>query len=212
MEEQKLSNSIVVGGPIAVGKSTLVGALPFIAVQELETNDELQTILLRKMYEQDPIAPQIFQLDILLTRFDKYKNLANSEKMHVFDRSIFEDIFFAKKLLDKNPNVWEYYRSIWMDKVDEVVEEIGLPKLYILLTCTFETFTQRAFDRSRKAEIDNFEKNKAYFQEMIADYEKFMVEMFKIYGINYIIIPTDNMSKLEVIDFAKNELAKRGIK
>lgn len=208
---KKLSNSIVVGGPIAVGKSTLVGALPFIAVQELETNDELQNILLRKMYEQDSIAPQIFQLDILLTRFDKYKKLANDEKMHVFDRSIFEDIFFAKKLLEKTPNVWQYYNSIWQDKVDELIEEIGLPKLYILLTCTFETFTQRIFDRDRKAEIDNFEKNKAYFEEMINEYQSFMEAMFKKYNIDYIIVPTDKMNKLEVIDFTKEELTKRGL-
>lgn len=207
----KVSNAIVVGGPIAVGKSTLVGALPFVPVQELDPNDELQKLLLEKMYEGDKIAPQVFQLDMLLTRFDKYKNVANEKEVHVFDRMIFEDIFFAQKLLSKYPNVWNYYHSIWLDKVEEIMNVIGKPKFYILLSCNWETFSKRVFDRNRKAEIDNFEKNKAYFKEMIEEYETFVVDMLKKYEIDYMVINTDDKSILEVIDVAKAELSKRGI-
>lgn len=207
----KVAKAIVVGGPIAVGKSTLVGALPFIPVQELDPNDELQKLLLEKMYEGDKIAPQVFQLDMLLTRFDKYKKFANSDDVYVFDRMIFEDIFFAKKLLSKYPNVWNYYHSIWQDKVDEIMNEIGKPRFHILLTCNWDTFQRRVFERNRKAEIDNFEKNINYFREMIEEYEPFVVEMFKKYDMDYVVINTDNRSILDVIDVAKDELRKRGI-
>lgn len=101
----KLTNIIVIGGTIAAGKSSLVGALPFKPVQELDPNDDLQNILLGKMYEGDPIAKQVFQLDMMLTRYDKYKKLAQSGEKYVFDRMIFEDMLFAKLLFGDVPNV-----------------------------------------------------------------------------------------------------------
>ena len=207
----KVSNSLVIGGPIAVGKSSLVGSLPFIPVQELDLNDELQRLLIEQMYLGDTVASQIFQLDILLTRFDKYKDLANNKEMHVFDRSIFEDIFFAKALFSNYKNIWEYYFSIWKDKVEEIKKEIGLPKMYVLLTCTWETFKERIFQRQRKAETDNFNKNEEYFKDMIKTYEPFMIEMFKEQGINYVVVATDGLNKLEVIDKTKEILKTEGI-
>ena len=208
---RKSSNSIIIGGPVAVGKSVVVGSLPLVPVQELESNDELQSILIERMYEGDKIAPQIFQLDMLLTRFDKYKKLANNKNAHVFDRSIFEDIFFAKKLLFKDKNIWEYYYSIWKDKVEELINEVGKPKLYILLTLSWDTFKQRVFDRNRTAETSNFDKNKTYFKEMVNEYEEFAIGIFKEYNLEYVVINTDNKDKLEVITEVKNILSKRGI-
>ncbi len=102
---EKFANVIVVGGPIAAGKSSLVGALPFIPVQELDPNDELQKLLLAKLYEGDEIAAQVFQLDMMLSRFDKYKKVANLKEIHVFDRMIFEDKLFAFLLFGHLENV-----------------------------------------------------------------------------------------------------------
>lgn len=207
----KFANAIVVGGPIAVGKSTLVGALPFEPVQELDPNDELQKLLLEQMYEGDPIAPQVFQLDMLLTRFDKYKKLANRTGLTVFDRSIFEDKFFAMNLLKNYPNIWDYYNSIWEDKVKELVEEVGIPKLYIFLSCDWEAFKERVFARNREAETANFQKNEAYFKNMIETYPTFMKQTFEKYNLPYIIIDTNKLSKLEVIETAKIALQEKGI-
>lgn len=207
----KFANAIVIGGPIAVGKSTLVGALPFEAVQELDPNDELQKLLLEQMYAGDPIAPQVFQLDMLLTRFDKYKNLANRKELTVFDRSIFEDQFFAYNLLKNYPNIWEYYNSIWSDKVKILVEEIGLPKLYILLECNWDSFKERIFQRNREVETENFQKNEAYFKNMISTYTDFMVKQFETFNIPYVVVNTDKMDKLQIIDYAKKILIEKGI-
>ncbi len=207
----KFANAIVIGGPIAVGKSTLVGALPFEAVQELDPNDELQKLLLEQMYEGDPIAPQVFQLDMLLTRFDKYQALANRKSLTVFDRSIFEDQFFALNLLKNYANIWEYYNSIWEDKVQELISDIGIPKLYILLECDWESFRERIFARNREAETANFQKNEAYFKNMISTYTAFMTASFQKYNIPYVVVNTDKMSKLEIIEFTKQLLIDRGI-
>lgn len=207
---QKLSKTIVIGGPIAVGKSTLVSSLPFPQVQELDPNDEIQKLLLRKLYEGDIFGAQLFQMDLIYTRFNKYKEVANKET-HVFDRMIFEDYIFAKKLLSKDKNVWAYYEGIWTDLVDQVVNEVGKPRLYILLTCSWETFEQRIFHRNRKSEIDNFEANRAYFKELIDEYEDFMKSIFEKYNLDHVIINTDEMSILEVIETAQDALKVRGI-
>ena len=205
-------NIIVIGGPIAAGKSTLVGSLPFKPVQELDPNDELQRVLIDQMYEGDPIAAQVFQLDMLLNRFDKYKNAAkNKSKKFVFDRLILEDRLFAYLLLSKRKNVWQYYDSIWKDKMDELVNEIGKPKLYILLTMNWDTFMERIFERNRSSEINNFERNETYFKKMLDMYEAFCVDLFKKFDIPYVIINTDNKNKVEVINETKKILKEKGI-
>lgn len=107
----KNANCIIVGGPIAVGKSSLVAKLPFIGVQELDDDDQFQNLLLEKLYQKDKIASQILQFDMLLTRFYNYQELANKDKIHVFDRSIFEDSLFAKLLIE-DANTKNYYQAI----------------------------------------------------------------------------------------------------
>lgn len=208
----EFSNTIIIGGTIAAGKSSLVGSLPFKAVQELDPNDELQKVLLEKMYEGDPIAKQVFQLDMMLSRFDKYKKLANSKEMHVFDRMIFEDKLFAYMLFGNVPNIWKYYESIWEDKVNELISEIGKPLLYILLEVNWENFKERIFLRNRKVEIENFEDNKTYFKKLLNIYISYVTDLLKKYEIPYLIVDTNNMDKIEVIEFVKAELIKRDIK
>ena len=205
----KRSNVIVVGGPIASGKSTLVGSLDFVPIQELDPNDELQKILLKKMYEGDKTAAQIFQLDIMLNRFDKYKKLANNDETHVFDRFILEDKLFAHMLLGKNEIVWEYYESIWNDKMNEIVDEIGTPKLYILLTFDWKTFKERLFARNRQPEIENFEKNENYFKSILEIYDSFMIDMFKKYDIPYVVVDVRDKNKIEVNEHVNKILEER---
>ncbi|NQZ65626.1 MAG: deoxynucleoside kinase [Mycoplasmatales bacterium] len=205
------TNTIVVGGPIAAGKSSLVGSLPFIPVQELDPNDELQKILLSKLYEGDMIAAQVFQLDMMLSRFDKYKNASESDEIHVFDRMIFEDKLFAFMLFGHLENVWEYYDSIWKDKVNELIKEIGKPKLYILLSISWDTFEKRIFERNRHVEIDNFEKNRPYFNKLISMYDSYVINMLEEYDIPFAVIDTNNLSKMDVVNKTKEMLEQRGI-
>ena len=207
----KYSNIIVVGGAIAAGKSSLVNSLPYIHVQELDPDDELQKVLLSKMYEGDEIASQVFQLDIMLTRFDKYKKASKTNKTYVFDRMIFEDKLFALMLFGDKKHVWEYYNSIWEDKVHEIIHEIGIPKMYILLSISWDNFKERIFKRNRKAEIENFQKNKLYFKKLLDMYDDFIIKQLNIYKIPYIVVDTNNKNKDEVLLFVKNKLEQKGM-
>ena len=208
---QKISNAIVIGGPISVGKTSIVNLLPFVAIHELDPNDELQNILLEQMYKGDEVASQVFQLDILLTRFDKYKEFANSEKPHVFDRSILEDKIFAYLQLKNNKNVWNYYESIFNDRLNEMINEIGVPRIYIHLSLNWETFKKRTFKRNRISEVQNFEKNEKYFKKIIEIYDDYMIKKYKKYNIPYYLIDTNDKGIEEVEKIIRLKLKEVGV-
>lgn len=206
----KNANCIVVGGQIASGKSSLVDALPFIGVQELCYGDNFQNILLKKMYEGDKIAGKILQFDMLLHRFEKYKNLANKNKLHVFDRSILEDCLFSDFFINEK-NAKTFYYNLWKEKVKELINVIGKPKLYIFLDCNWENFKKRLFKRNRLVETNQFNKNELYFKNLLDKYKPYMMNIFKKYKLNYIIIDTNNKTKQQVFDEVVHNLNIQGI-
>lgn len=206
----KNANCIIVGGPIAVGKSSLVEKLPFIGIQELNDDDKFQNLLLEKLYKGDKLASQILQFDMLLTRFRKYEELADQEKIHVFDRSIFEDSLFAKFLIE-DVDTRNFYQAIWKDCVNKIVTNIGTPRLYIFLDCSWSTFKKRLFKRNRTIEISNFENNEKYFKKLLRAYKHHMISIFKKYKIEHLIINTNYKTTKQIRDIVITELSIRGI-
>lgn len=206
----KNANCIVVGGPIAVGKSLLVDNLPFVGVQELYYDDKFQDILLSKIYQGDKLAGELLQFDMMLFRFERYKSLANQAKLHVFDRSIFEDDLFARFFL-KNKATKTFYKSIWKDKINFTINKIGKPKLYIYLDCSWSVFKRRLFERNRLIETENFAINEQYFKKLLKSYRGYMMNIFKKYKLNYFIVNTNHKSAEKVREVVMHELHKRGI-
>lgn len=190
----KVSNSVVIGGMVAFGKSTLATKLHETLtgskiIFELNDEDELTMLLLEKMYERtnNVLYGSVFQLYFVLNRFENYKLNANSKEITIFDRSIFEDWLFAHENIIR-PSVFSYYNSLWKDITTELIYEHGVPKLYVILTGTWELFKKRLFERNRKIEIENFNKNKTYFKKLLEIYESYMVNVCKDFGIEYILI------------------------
>lgn len=194
LKKIKVSNSIVVGGMIAFGKSTLAERLHQVLensniVYELNDEDQLMHLLLEKMYERknNTLYGSVFQLYFVLNRFDNYKNGCNSKNITIFDRSIFEDWLFAHENIVR-PSVFSYYDSLWKDVANELIYEYGVPKLYVILTGDWELFKKRLFQRNRPVEIENFEKNKTYFKKLLEIYEDYMVNVCKDFGIDYLLV------------------------
>lgn len=190
----KVSNSIVVGGMIAFGKSTLVDELSrkldnVNIIRELDENDTLANLLLDKMYGRDNniIYGSVFQLYFVLQRFEKFRSNCNQENLTIFDRSIFEDWLFAHENIIR-PSVFRYYESLWKDISNELVYEHGVPKLYVILTGDWELFKKRLFERNRKSEIENFDKNELYFKKLLSVYQEYMINVCKDFGIEYLLI------------------------
>lgn len=207
LKKIKISNSIVIGGMIAFGKSTLAKKLNETltnskVVYELNDEDQLMNLLLGKMYERtnNVLYGSVFQLYFVLNRFENYKNNCNSKEITIFDRSIFEDWLFAHENIIR-PSVFGYYDSLWKDVATELIYQYGVPKLYVILTGTWELFKKRIFERNRAVEIDNFTKNKTYFKKLLEIYEDYMVNVCKDFGIDYILIDASKEldEKLDIV-------------
>ena len=213
-KKQKEANAIAVGGMISTGKSTIVERLAkvfgFEPIYELSDDpNDLMNILLDKMYQREPIANSVCQLHFLLNRFKLYKqSILNSKikKTKVFDRTIFEDRLFAFHNMLDEPSVYEYYEKLWKEQVNQLVYEIGTPKLYIILEVTWEKFLERLYKRNRSIEIKNFKKNEVYFKLLNNGYVKYLTSICATYRIPYIIVDATNKTINQEIEFIKNEL------
>ncbi|MDE6472927.1 MAG: deoxynucleoside kinase [Ureaplasma sp.] len=209
----KLSNSIAIGGMIAFGKSTISNALKNAiensnVIYELDDNDQLMMLLLEKMYEREDneLFGPLFQLYFVLNRFRNYKKNCNQKNLTIFDRSIFEDWLFANENISR-PAVFNYYNSLWTSIVNELIYELGVPKLYIILDGDWDLFEERIYKRNREVEIANYEKNKEYFKHLLNIYKDYLVNVCKDFGINYLIIPA-NLTTEEQVKIVLKKLSE----
>ena len=191
------ANFLVVGGPISAGKSTLVESLDFPQINELDDSNEIQMLLLENTYEKGRVAPEVIEHYFLEIRKDKYSTYANTLQTHVFDRSIFESLWFAKGNMSEKS--FKHFKNLWKKEIEELIEEAGKPKLYILLTMEWDTFKERLFKRGRSVEVRNFRENEDFFRRHIEEYEEHMIEVFNMFDINYRKIATDNLNQEEVL-------------
>lgn len=194
LKKTKVSNSIVIGGMIAFGKSTLAQAVSnkitnSKVVNELDESDLLAKMLLDKMYERknNTIFGSVFQLYFVLNRFEIYKANCNNLNLTIFDRSIFEDWIFAHENIIR-PSVFTYYDSLWKDIATELVYQHGVPKLYVILSGDWQLFKERLFLRNRKSEIENYQKNEVYFKKLLTVYQEYMINVCLDFGVDYIVV------------------------
>ncbi|WP_127942847.1 MULTISPECIES: deoxynucleoside kinase [unclassified Mycoplasma] len=192
----KLANFIVIGGPIAAGKTTLTESLPFDFVSEIDEDDPILKILLEASYSKKNVHPEVIEFYFLKLRKMKYENHARSRKMHVLDRSILEAPIFARNTLPKAS--FAYWYDLWCAEVQELVRKFGVPKLYILLTLNFRTFEKRVLSRGRSAELKHFQSNQGFFRKVLDQYDEFMQDIFLKLKINYHRINTNQKSLEEV--------------
>ncbi len=198
------ANLIVVGGPISVGKSTLVSSLDFPQVPELNDNDKLQELMLEGTYAKNRVSPEVIEFYFLIQRIKKYKNFSNTLTTHVLDRSIFESLWFAKASMSESS--FAKFEKLWELEVLDLIKEYGKPKLYILLTMNWETFEERIFLRGREVEVKNFQENKGFFKQHVEDYEKHMISIFEKFDLKYKKIETDKLNPEIILEIANESI------
>ncbi|MCR8612878.1 MAG: deoxynucleoside kinase [Mycoplasma sp.] len=197
----ELNNLIIIGGQISAGKSTLIEKLELPFVPELDENNPIQKLILKATYTKYNLAPIIVEMYFLKIREKYYKKHAANKTTTLLDRSIFESLWFAKKNLPESDK--KFFRNYWQENVESLVKEFGKPKLYLLLVCDWDTFKKRIHKRSRKIEIENFNKNATFFQEHILNYQKDIKKILDKFEINYKVIDTSNMNEEEVYEVSK---------
>lgn len=148
------SNYIVVSGNIGAGKTTITKM-----ISEVINYKPYYEILDENPYLDDfyiNMNRWSFNLQImfLAARVKQYREIINSNKPSILDRSIYEDYeIFAKNLNNLkilNDRDFKTYKYIF----DSIVENIIPPKLMIYLSADIKTLKKQIHKRGR-----DFEKN-----------------------------------------------------
>ena len=186
---------ISVGGMIASGKSTLVkkigNAMDLPVMDEFEKNDEVFNTLLRWLYEKKDNVEMLLQIYFIHNHWlnqEKYKN------SFIVDRDLIEHWLFAYHNLKKMPTIMNMYNGVFHSYMNQIKH----PDLYIILDVDWKNFESRVMLRGRSQEIENFEKNKGYFESLLSEYTHKIASQCSVYGIPYVIINTSDKTEEQV--------------
>ncbi len=186
---------ISVGGMIASGKSTLVKrlgeALNLPVMEEFERNDEVFNTLLRWLYEQKDNVEMLLQIYFI---HNHWLNQVKYDGSFIVDRDLVEHWLFAQHNLKKMPTIMNMYNGVFHAYMNQVKK----PDIYLILDVDWKNFEQRIMDRGREQEIENFDKNKAYFKELMSDYTTKVAAQCAVYDIPYVVINTNGLTEDEV--------------
>lgn len=154
---------ITVGAMIGAGKSSLAKLIgehfgTEIFYESVEDNPILPLFYTASDEEiQSKRYPFLLQLYFLDTRFRSIKQ-ALVNKNNVLDRSIYEDLYFAKvnkdlgRISDLEFNMYERLLNNMMEELNELPKKA--PDLMVYLTGSFETILNRINKRGRGYELD----------------------------------------------------------
>ncbi|WP_027332847.1 deoxynucleoside kinase [Mycoplasmopsis gallinarum] len=205
---------IGISGMISSGKSTLteklVNAYPkALMLEEFSEDNEVFNTFLKWLYEKEPNLTIGFQsyvvenhtakLSEIIQKFNDMK--LDKEKDFIFlDRFSIEHYIFANvNLMPKGEKYLKGYDALF----SHLITKDETPDLAIFLDMSFETFKKRLFSRGRKVEIDNWENNQEYFLKLFNLYKPLFLKQAEKYGLNYVIIDTDNLNEEEVFEKTK---------
>ncbi|MDT0150037.1 deoxynucleoside kinase [Priestia aryabhattai] len=205
---------ITVGGMIGLGKSSvsaLLGeelGLP-VYYESVDDNPVLARFYTASVEEQEKERlPFLLQLYFLGTRFKSIKENIK-DKQGVLDRSIFEDVYFAKrnaeygKLIGEN-RISDLELQIYLNLFDEMMEETTdynkahgtkAPDVMVYLRASFETVMHRIGMRGRDFEQD--ESLVEYYRFLWEGYDEWVYKHYKASEV----ITID----MDVIDVVNNE-------
>lgn len=170
------SNKIIaISGIIGVGKSTLTEKLSkemnYVEYKEpVKTNEYLS-----KFYEN--MEKYCFQMQIYLLnhRFKQHQQIVWSNKNSIQDRSIYEDVIFAKMLKDDGV-MEELDFKTYVSLFNNMTNFLHRPDLIIYLDVKPEIALERITKRSRDCEknipLEYLENLKMGYEDWLKDVEK----------------------------------------
>ena len=186
---------ISVGGMIASGKSTLVQRLgrelDLPVMEEFEKDDDVFNTLLKWLYEQRSNVEMLLQIYFIHNHWLNQQKYDNS---FIVDRDLVEHWLFAQHNLKSMPTIMNMYNGVF----HAYMNQIKKPDLYLILDVDWENFKDRVMTRGRGQEIENFDKNKEYFYNLMKDYTTKIAAQCAVYEIPYVIINTNGLTEDEV--------------
>lgn len=167
---------IVIAGMIGTGKSTLATNLSKLTDFRVFHENVDDNPFLEKMYNASPDDPErstlLLQLFFLNEKFGIIQN-ALSEKNSIIDRSIYEDMYFAKKLHGQGKLTRDEYNT-YVDLAEEMLKIYDVdaasdfPTILIYLKGEFDTILSQIQKRGR--EMEQGKENVEYFRSLNNDY------------------------------------------
>lgn len=186
---------ISVGGMIASGKSTLVQRLgkelDLPVMEEFEKDDDVFNTLLKWLYEQRSNVEMLLQIYFIHNHWLNQQKYDNS---FIVDRDLVEHWLFAQHNLKSMPTIMNMYNGVF----HAYMNQIKKPDLYLILDVDWVNFKDRVMTRGRGQEIENFDKNKEYFYNLMKDYTTKIAAQCAVYEIAYVIINTNGLTEDEV--------------
>ena len=199
---------LVIAGMIGTGKSSVAKALgeefkTEVFYESVEDNKILPLFYTATDEEiQAKRYPFLLQLWFLNTRFKSIKQ-ALVDDNNVLDRSIYEDLYFAKinkdlgRISELEFEVYEGLLNNMMEELDELPKKS--PDLLIYLKSSFETVLNRIKIRGREYELD--EELVDYYRLLWQGYDEWVLNNYNHSEV--LILDMDNM------DIVNNEEDKK---
>lgn len=198
---------IVVGGMIGLGKSSVAEILGnhFNSEVFYESVDDNPILPLFYSESEEEILknryPFLLQLYFLNTRFKSIKEALYNDN-NVLDRSIYEDLYFAKKNMELG-RISELEMNTYEGLLENMLEELKeLPKkspdIMVYLKGSFETVMKRINLRGREFEVD--ESLKEYYHFLWKDYDNWVNNH---YNASEVLIVD-----MDIMDVVNNEADK----
>ena len=166
------SKNITIGisGIIGVGKSTLTKSLAEDMNAEALYEPVETNVYLDKFYEDIPKYAFPMQVYLLNHRFAQHQQMVWSCKNTIQDRTIYEDVIFAKMLRDSG-NMSEIDFQTYCDLYNNMTNFLHRPDLIVYLDVKPEVALERIKQRSRDCEK---ELPLQYLQELRDGYEDWL--------------------------------------
>lgn len=216
---------ITISGFIGAGKSSIAQIVGEHLNSEVYYESVDDNPFLEKFYsatkeeKAEKRYPFLLQLYFLNTRFKSIKK-ALSNNNNVLDRSMWEDIIFARKNMELG-DISETEFNLYMDLFDNMLEEIeGMPKkspdLMIYLKVSFETAMKRINQRGREFEVDD--SLREYYHFIWKDYDDWIENHYNLSevlvldmdSLDVVNNPKDKEFVLELVDKKLAEVNSRG--
>jgi len=167
------NNIIGVSGIIGVGKSTLCDAIAQKMGYEIQKEPVEDNEYLDKFYSDMARYSFPMQMYLLNHRFRQHQQMVWSSKNTVQDRTIYEDVIFAKMLMESDL-MSELDFRVYVDTFQNMSNFLHRPDIIIFLDVKPEVAFERIHGRNRDCETGITLK---YLQDLREGYEEWLTDI-----------------------------------
>jgi deoxyadenosine kinase len=199
--------NIAISGIIGAGKSTLCKNLGDIMNCDVFYEPVKENPYLEKFYKDMKKYACIMQIYLLKERFNKHQQMVWSQRNIIQDRSIYEDVIFAK-MLRESGDIDELDFETYRDLYSAMTSFLRQPDLIVYLDVKPEIALKRIKKRSRNCETSI---PLSYLENLQKGYEEWLEDVdgrIPVLKLDW----NEFMKAKDVANLISKELGKKGHK